>query len=101
MYAHTSERNWESDADVPEECLSLGCKDIAYQLITTNPGRQFKVNFRRTLKYLHTETQSHIHLHIYMHTNTQISIHKTRRVTYGKLLFEVPHNLLKRHDGFC
>lgn len=43
MYAHTSERNWESDADVPEECLSLGCKDIAYQLITTNPGRQFKV----------------------------------------------------------
>ncbi|XP_047533306.1 membrane-bound alkaline phosphatase-like isoform X1 [Vanessa atalanta] len=43
MYAHTSERNWESDADVPAECLSLGCKDIAYQLITSNPGRQFKV----------------------------------------------------------
>ncbi|CAH2095931.1 unnamed protein product [Euphydryas editha] len=43
MYAHTSERNWESDSDVPDECLSLGCKDIAYQLITTNPGRQFKV----------------------------------------------------------
>lgn len=43
MYAHTSERNWESDADVPDECLSLGCKDIANQLITSDPGRQFKV----------------------------------------------------------
>ncbi|XP_023947360.1 alkaline phosphatase, tissue-nonspecific isozyme-like [Bicyclus anynana] len=43
MYAHSSERNWEADADVPDECLSLGCKDIAYQLVTTNPGRHFKV----------------------------------------------------------
>ncbi|CAK1580580.1 unnamed protein product [Parnassius mnemosyne] len=43
MYAHTSERNWESDADVPEECLSLGCQDVAYQLIMNNPGRQYKV----------------------------------------------------------
>ncbi|CAH2048805.1 unnamed protein product, partial [Iphiclides podalirius] len=43
MYAHTSERNWECDADVPEECLALGCRDIAYQLIMENPGRQFKV----------------------------------------------------------
>ncbi|XP_049873699.1 membrane-bound alkaline phosphatase-like isoform X2 [Pectinophora gossypiella] len=43
MYAHVSERNWESDADVPEECISLGCRDIANQLITSDPGRQFKV----------------------------------------------------------
>ncbi|XP_050685011.1 membrane-bound alkaline phosphatase-like [Leptidea sinapis] len=43
MYAHTSERNWESDADIPKECLTLGCRDIAYQLIMNNPGRQFKV----------------------------------------------------------
>ncbi|XP_069359660.1 membrane-bound alkaline phosphatase-like isoform X2 [Maniola hyperantus] len=43
MYAHTSERNWESDADVPDECLSLGCRDIAFQLVTSDPGRQFKV----------------------------------------------------------
>ncbi|KAJ0176442.1 hypothetical protein K1T71_007621 [Dendrolimus kikuchii] len=43
LYAHTSERNWESDADVPEECLALGCKDIAYQLVMDNPGRRFKV----------------------------------------------------------
>ncbi|XP_072949535.1 membrane-bound alkaline phosphatase-like [Epargyreus clarus] len=43
MYAHSSERNWESDADVPDECLTMGCKDIAYQLIMENPGKQFKV----------------------------------------------------------
>ncbi|XP_045498474.1 membrane-bound alkaline phosphatase-like [Colias croceus] len=43
MYAHSSERNWESDADVPDDCLSLGCRDIAYQLVMNNPGRQFKV----------------------------------------------------------
>ncbi|CAG9786912.1 unnamed protein product [Diatraea saccharalis] len=43
MYAHTSERNWECDADVPKECLTLGCRDIAYQLVMDNPGRQFKV----------------------------------------------------------
>ncbi|KAL4715971.1 hypothetical protein ACJJTC_013271 [Scirpophaga incertulas] len=43
MYAHTSERNWESDVDIPDECLSLGCRDIAYQLVMNNPGRQLKV----------------------------------------------------------
>ncbi|XP_028030069.1 membrane-bound alkaline phosphatase-like isoform X2 [Bombyx mandarina] len=43
MYAHVSERNWESDVDVPAECLTLGCRDIAYQLVMDNPGRQFKV----------------------------------------------------------
>lgn len=43
MYAHSSERNWESDADVPTECLAAGCRDIAYQLVTNSPGRHFKV----------------------------------------------------------
>ncbi|CAB3227238.1 unnamed protein product [Arctia plantaginis] len=43
MYAHSSERNWESDADVPTECLALGCRDIASQLIMSTPGRHYKV----------------------------------------------------------
>ncbi|XP_059052250.1 membrane-bound alkaline phosphatase-like [Achroia grisella] len=43
MYAHSSERNWESDADVPDECIALGCEDIATQLITNEPGNRFKV----------------------------------------------------------
>ncbi len=32
-YAHTPERNWESDADMPDAAKSQGCKDIARQLI--------------------------------------------------------------------
>lgn len=32
-YAHTPERNWESDADVPEAAKAAGCRDIAQQLI--------------------------------------------------------------------
>lgn len=32
-YAHTPERNWESDADMPETAKEQGCKDIAQQLV--------------------------------------------------------------------
>jgi alkaline phosphatase len=32
-YAHSTERNWESDADMPEKAKSQGCKDIAQQLV--------------------------------------------------------------------
>lgn len=46
LYAHTGDRDWESDADVPEECLRLGVRDIAYQLVTRDPGRRFKVPFQ-------------------------------------------------------
>ncbi len=33
LYAHTPERNWEDDKDMPPEALAAGCKDIASQLI--------------------------------------------------------------------
>ena len=32
-YAHTPERNWESDADMPDKAKAQGCKDIAQQLV--------------------------------------------------------------------
>jgi len=32
-YAHTSERNWESDADMPDAAKAQGCLDIAQQLL--------------------------------------------------------------------
>ena len=32
-YAHTPERNWEDDHDLPQEAVDNGCKDIARQLI--------------------------------------------------------------------
>jgi alkaline phosphatase len=33
-YAHTPERNWESDADLPPQAKAAGCTDIAQQLLT-------------------------------------------------------------------
>ncbi len=32
-YAHTPERDWESDANMPESAIKAGCKDIAQQLV--------------------------------------------------------------------
>ncbi len=32
-YAHTPERLWESDADMPAEAIAAGCRDIARQLV--------------------------------------------------------------------
>lgn len=33
-YAHTVNRDWYGDADMPQEALHAGCKDIAAQLVT-------------------------------------------------------------------
>ncbi|XP_006893599.1 PREDICTED: intestinal-type alkaline phosphatase [Elephantulus edwardii] len=33
-YAHTANRNWYSDADMPAQALQEGCQDIAVQLIS-------------------------------------------------------------------
>ncbi|XP_033105139.1 alkaline phosphatase-like [Anneissia japonica] len=33
LYAHVPERNWECDADIPDEESGLGCKDIALQFV--------------------------------------------------------------------
>lgn len=41
-YAHTSMRNWESDADKPPQ-LDKECSDIAKQLIFDSPGRKLRV----------------------------------------------------------
>ncbi|MBB5518435.1 alkaline phosphatase [Amphiplicatus metriothermophilus] len=32
-FAHVPERDWESDADMPQDALAAGCRDIARQLI--------------------------------------------------------------------
>ncbi|MEC4728254.1 alkaline phosphatase [Shewanella sp. D64] len=42
-YAHTPERNWESDADLPAEAVTHGCKDIASQLIDFSYGSGINV----------------------------------------------------------
>lgn len=43
-YAHIAERTWESDANILENSVDpLKCMDIAQQLITKDPGQDFKV----------------------------------------------------------
>lgn len=38
-YAHSADRNWENDTDLPPEATAQGCKDIAQQLMTPRFGR--------------------------------------------------------------
>ncbi|GHH59527.1 alkaline phosphatase [[Pseudomonas] boreopolis] len=35
-YAHSPERNWESDTDLPEQAVAAGCRDIAQQLLSAS-----------------------------------------------------------------
>lgn len=32
-YAHSADRDWYSDNEMPQEALNQGCKDIAFQLM--------------------------------------------------------------------
>ncbi|XP_045593013.2 alkaline phosphatase [Procambarus clarkii] len=41
LYAHTADRRWECDGKL--EKAGVGCKDIADQLVTENPGRNIRV----------------------------------------------------------
>ena len=41
--AHSPERNWEKDTDVPDQAKAAGCIDIARQEIETPFGRGFQV----------------------------------------------------------
>ena len=40
-YAHSADRNWEADGDLPEEAVTAGCSDIARQLIEFPYGDGF------------------------------------------------------------
>jgi len=42
-FAHTPERDWEGDMNLPEEAVANGCKDIASQLIDFNYGNGLEV----------------------------------------------------------
>lgn len=42
-YAHTPERVWEDDTDVPDDAKALGCRDIAQQFIDFNFGDGIEV----------------------------------------------------------
>ena len=38
LYAHSPDRDWESDRYIPEAAIAAGCRDIAYQLANATPG---------------------------------------------------------------
>jgi alkaline phosphatase len=38
FYAHSAEREWESDRYIPESAIAAGCRDIARQLVDGVPG---------------------------------------------------------------
>ena len=38
-YAHSPDRNWENDTDLPEDARAAGCRDIAQQLLDFPAGR--------------------------------------------------------------
>ncbi|TYT25260.1 alkaline phosphatase [Luteimonas viscosa] len=38
LYAHSPDRDWEVDADLPESARAAGCRDIAQQLLDFAPG---------------------------------------------------------------
>ncbi|MFN3839011.1 MAG: alkaline phosphatase [Brevundimonas sp.] len=42
-YAHTPQRDWEHDAELPAAAVAAGCKDIASQLIAWPHGDGFEV----------------------------------------------------------
>lgn len=42
-YAHTPQRNWEADADMPARALAQGCTDIARQLVEGQVGAKLDV----------------------------------------------------------
>jgi len=38
-YAHSPDRNWEADVDLPGAAVAAGCRDIAQSLLDFSPGR--------------------------------------------------------------
>ncbi|XP_077982848.1 alkaline phosphatase, tissue-nonspecific isozyme-like [Glandiceps talaboti] len=42
-YAHAADRRWEGIDGLPDEQAAKGCTDIAYQLVNSDPGKNFRV----------------------------------------------------------
>lgn len=45
VYAHTSERDWEADGDLPDDARAEGCRSIARQLVEFDAGDGIDVAF--------------------------------------------------------
>ncbi|XP_075461983.1 alkaline phosphatase-like isoform X2 [Ascaphus truei] len=50
-YAHSADRNWYSDRDMPPEAITQGCKDIARQLVENIPDMEVILGGGRKYMY--------------------------------------------------
>jgi alkaline phosphatase len=57
-YAHSPERNWESDADLSDEAFANGCRDIAAQLLDFDFGAGIHVAMGGGLQAFVPNTQA-------------------------------------------
>ena len=57
-YAHSADRNWEDDGDLPPEAAELGCTDIASQLIEFPYGDGLEVAMGGGRRHFLSETAS-------------------------------------------
>ena len=58
LYAHTQNRDWESDVDIPEMFRNKGCQDIAYQLVNNDASLKTNVSLARNLRQTYGKFQS-------------------------------------------
>lgn len=65
-YAHCVDRDWYSDADMPNEALQSGCKDIARQLIENIPD----INVRFLCLFLYRIELGHSFFLVISHLRT-------------------------------
>jgi len=57
-YAHTPERNWEGDNELPTDSDTSGCKDIARQLIEFDKGNGIEVALGGGRQYFLPKTEN-------------------------------------------
>lgn len=61
-YAHSADRDWYSDNEMPPEALSQGCKDIAYQLMHNIKDIDVIMGGGRKYMYPKNRTDAEIHV---------------------------------------
>ncbi|KAL0605190.1 Alkaline phosphatase, tissue-nonspecific isozyme [Plecturocebus cupreus] len=61
-YAHSADRDWYSDNEMPPEALSQGCKDIAYQLM--HNIRDIEVIMGGGRKYMYPKNKTDVEYEI-------------------------------------
>ena len=51
LYAHTQNRDWEADSNIPDIFRNKGCNDIAYQLVNNDAAQRTNVIIKFYLEH--------------------------------------------------